>query len=110
MLPRALQGLDTRQPGQTFATLLACLHRLSLQAGEPGPADQIASGLDIALHDLAARRQGVTLATHLGGAPRALRPYASGNDSRLAVEMMGANCTAGYRAFKLCTASAVTAR
>ena len=53
--PAALAGLDVAAPATAFATLRARLHRLSLQAGEPGPADQIASGLDIALHDLAAR-------------------------------------------------------
>ena len=99
--PAALAGLDVTAPTTAFATLRARLHRLSLQAGEPGPADQIASGLDIALHDLAARRKGVALATFLGGAPRALPAYASGIDSRLAGEMMSAARAAGYRAFKL---------
>ncbi len=99
--PGALAGIDVSAPAAAFTTLRARLHRLSLQAGEPGPADQIASGLDIALHDLAARRLGVPLATYLGGAPRALPVYASGIDSRLAGEMMAAARAAGYRAFKL---------
>jgi L-alanine-DL-glutamate epimerase-like enolase superfamily enzyme len=99
--PRALAGLDPGRPEVAFPTLRARLHRLALQAGEPGPADQIAAGLDIALHDLAARRRGVPLATYLGGEPKALPAYASGIDSRLATEMMSAARDAGYRAFKL---------
>ncbi|MEM9027701.1 MAG: mandelate racemase/muconate lactonizing enzyme family protein [Pseudomonadota bacterium] len=101
VIPGALKGLDATRPREAFRTIRARLHRLSLQAGEPGPADQIASGLDIALHDLAARRAGVPLATFLGGSLRALRPYASGIDSRLASEMIHAAREAGYRAFKL---------
>ncbi|MGI9437012.1 MAG: mandelate racemase/muconate lactonizing enzyme family protein [Geminicoccaceae bacterium] len=77
------------------------LHLLSLQAGESGPADQIASGLDIAMHDLAARKAGVSLATFLGGAPRALESYASGIDSRLAPAMIATARDAGFSTFKL---------
>jgi L-alanine-DL-glutamate epimerase-like enolase superfamily enzyme len=101
VIPRALAGLDTTSPGHAFSVLRARLHRLALQAGEPGPADQIASGLDIALHDLAARRQGVSLAMFLGGAPRPLTPYASGIDSRGCAPVIAAAREAGYRAFKL---------
>jgi L-alanine-DL-glutamate epimerase-like enolase superfamily enzyme len=101
VVPRALAGIDTAQPEGAFSRIRARLHGLALQAGEPGPADQIASGLDIALHDLAARRAGVPLATYLGGAPRALPVYASGIDSRLGERMIGQARQAGYRAFKL---------
>ena len=98
---RALQGLDTSDPTSSFTSIRARLHGLALQAGEQGPADQIASGLDIALHDLASRRAGVPLATFLGGAPRDLPVYASGIDSRLSTGMIDAARAAGYRAFKL---------
>lgn len=101
VIPGALAGLDISEPQSAFATLRQRLNRLALQAGEPGPADQIASGLDIALHDLAARRRGVPLATYLGGGPRPLEPYASGIDSRLAGDMMAAARADGYRRFKL---------
>ena len=60
VLPSALAGLGG-DPFQIWKIVRERLHRLALQAGEPGPADQIASGLDIALHDLAARRKGVPL-------------------------------------------------
>jgi D-galactarolactone cycloisomerase len=101
VIPGALSGVDISRPGTAFTTIRARLHHLALQAGEPGPADQIASGLDIALHDLAARREGVALATFLGGAPRALPAYASGIDSRLGLEMVAAARNAGFRAFKM---------
>lgn len=101
VIPGVMSGLDLTDVSSVFTTLRERMHRLSLQAGEPGPADQIASGLDIALHDLAARRAGVPLATFLGGGPRRLRPYASGIDSRLGPEMVSAARSAGYRAFKL---------
>ena len=97
----ALDGLDTGAPEGAFYRIRARLHGLALQAGEAGPADQIASGLDIALHDLAARRAGVPLATFLSGAPRALSTYASGIDSRLCESMIPAAQLGGYRAFKL---------
>lgn len=98
---RALSGIDTGDPGDAYSRIRARLHGLALQAGEPGPADQIASGFDIALHDLAARRAGVPLATFLGGAPRDLPAYASGIDSRLGERMIARARDAGHRAFKL---------
>ncbi|MGL4240227.1 MAG: mandelate racemase/muconate lactonizing enzyme family protein, partial [Beijerinckiaceae bacterium] len=101
VLPGALRGVDSADPFSTWIVLRERLHRLALQAGEPGPADQIASGIDIALHDLAARRAGVPLAVWLGGQRRPLPVYASGIDSREAVGMMSAAREGGYRTFKL---------
>lgn len=101
ILPQALAGLSAESYATAFKTIRARLHRLALQAGEPGPADQIASGLDIALHDLAARRRGVPLAAILGAAPRSLPAYASGIDSRLAAGMIDDARAAGYGAFKI---------
>lgn len=77
------------------------LHRLALQAGEPGPVAQICAGLDIALNDLKARRAGRPLAEQLGGATRAVPAYASGispNAFGPQIEKMRA---LGYRFFKL---------
>ncbi len=100
-LERALSIVDPGAPGDAFRLLRQRLHMLSLQSGEGGPADQIASGVDIALHDLASRKAGVPMATFLGGAPRALDGYASGIDCRLAPEMITQARGNGYRAFKL---------
>ncbi len=101
VLPSALKGISSADPFAAWASLRARLHRLALQAGEPGPADQIASGVDIALHDLAARKAGLPLAVWLGGERRPLPVYASGIDSREAVSMMAAAREGGYRSFKL---------
>jgi L-alanine-DL-glutamate epimerase-like enolase superfamily enzyme len=101
VLPAALSGLAVADAPRAFTKTRARLHHLSLQAGEPGPADQIACGVDIALHDLAARRASVPLATFLGGAPRVLPAYASGIDAREAEDAVAAARARGYRAFKL---------
>jgi L-alanine-DL-glutamate epimerase-like enolase superfamily enzyme len=53
------------------------------------------------LHDLAARRADVSLATYLGGAPSSLPVYASGIDSRLCETMIPQARSKGYSAFKL---------
>ncbi len=101
VLPAALTGLKSGDYKSAFGTVRARLHLLALQAGEAGPADQIAAGVDGALHDLAARKAGVSLSTLLGGAPRPLPAYASGIDGRLADKMIDAARAQGFRAFKL---------
>jgi L-alanine-DL-glutamate epimerase-like enolase superfamily enzyme len=101
VLPVALAGLSAEDFPHAFARIRGRLHHLSLQAGEPGPADQIASGVDIAIHDLAARKKGVPLAALLGGQPRPLPAYASGIDAREAEPEIAAARARGYRAFKL---------
>ena len=65
----------------TRAPVRALLERrtrqMAIQCGEPGPFAQITGAVDQALWDIAARRAGVPLWKHLGGAPR-VRVYASG--------------------------------
>ena len=85
---------------------------LAIQSGEPGPIAQAIAGVDIALHDLAARRAGLPLWRHLsrdatdrrkhGGDARACRstraastPSGPGDVGRRAAP------PAGYTAFKL---------
>ncbi len=51
--------VSTGAPEGAFFRIRARLHGLALQGGRGGPGGSIASGLDIALHDLAARRAGV---------------------------------------------------
>ena len=100
-LEHGLAAVDPSMPAKAFVALRKQLHLLALQAGEGGPADQIASGVDIALHDLAARKAGVSLAAFLGGAPKALESYASGIDSRLAADMVAKARDDGFSTFKL---------
>ena len=101
MLKPALSCIDAGEPGKAFNTVRGRLHSLALQAGEGGPCDQISSGADIAVHDLAARRAGVPLAKLLGGNPRPLECYASGIDGRQAPQMILEARSGGFRAFKV---------
>lgn len=82
VLPAALAGLDATARNGPFAQIAARLHRIALQAGEIGPVAQIAAGVDIAVHDLAARRDGRPLADYLAhhrsGTRLAVPAYASG--------------------------------
>ena len=77
VLGAALAGVDADTP-EPFNLVRQRLHRLALQAGEPGPVSQVSAGIDIALHDLKARRAGVPLAELLGGTARPVPAYASG--------------------------------
>lgn len=100
VLAGALDGLsdDADQP---FLTMRRRLHRLAIQAGEPGPVAQVAAGADIALHDLWARRAGISLARLLGGAPGAVPAYASGISPDLADQQLARMRALGYARFKL---------
>ena len=83
---------------------------LALQSGEAGPIAQAIAGVDIALHDLAARRAGRPLWRMLLPAADAvptagLRPqvavYASGINPEKPGEAVATLRRAGYNAFKL---------
>ncbi|WP_226779966.1 mandelate racemase/muconate lactonizing enzyme family protein [Oceaniglobus trochenteri] len=99
ILPVALAGMtaDTAAP---FDEMLRRLHRLIIQAGEPGPVAQIASGADIALHDLRSRRAGQPLCAILGGTARAVPAYASGISPGKAEDQIARMRAMGYRRFK----------
>lgn len=92
---RAAEGSEA-----PFIAMIAALRRLAIQCGEPGPIAQIASGIDIALTDLAARRAGRPLAEHLGGRLRDLPAYASGVSPDQAPEQIARMRALGYRTFK----------
>ncbi|MEM8665631.1 MAG: mandelate racemase/muconate lactonizing enzyme family protein [Pseudomonadota bacterium] len=103
VLPAALGSVDTNAPFKTFGIVRSFLDRLAIQAGEPGPIDQVASAADIAVHDLAARRSGVPLADHLRGgeAPVSVPAYASGIAPEKHEAQMERMRALGYRRFKL---------
>jgi len=86
--------------GSPFLAMIAALKRLAIQSGEPGPMAQIASGLDIALTDLAARKAGLPLAEHLSGRVRDLPAYASGVSPDLAPVQIERMRRLGYSTFK----------
>jgi L-alanine-DL-glutamate epimerase-like enolase superfamily enzyme len=88
-------------PAHAFAELTRRSHTLAIQAGEPGPVAQVIAGIDTALWDLAARREGVPLWRLLGGTRDRVPAYASGINPDGA-EAQGRQAQAeGYRAFKL---------
>lgn len=99
VLPAALSGLDA-DCAKPFETVATRLHRLALQAGEPGPVAQLAAGADIAMTDLRARRAGVPLAELLGGRAEPVEAYASGIDPRFCEAQVERMRGLGYRRFK----------
>ncbi len=80
---------------------------LAIQSGEPGPLAQAIAGVDIALHDLTAKRAGVPLWRHLASTsnqhlPTAQVPvYASGINPDRPGDIVAMLQRAGYTAFKL---------
>jgi len=99
ILPVALAGMSSETP-DAFAEILRRLHRLIIQCGEPGPVAQIACAADIALHDMQARRAGVSLAKMLGGTVPAVPAYASGISPDMAPQQIARMRALGYRQFK----------
>ena len=90
-----------------FAELTARTAVLAIQSGEPGPIAQAIAAVDIALHDLAARRRGLPLWRHLsrvageGGGKAGVPVYASGINPERPGDTVAALRDAGYTAFKL---------
>ncbi len=100
VLPAALTGLTGNLDKKPFEVVQTRLHRLAIQAGEPGPVAQLAAGVDIALHDLAARRADVPLAVLLGGQARHVPAYASGISPAVFQDQFARMRSLGYRRFK----------
>lgn len=99
ILPAALAGMSA-DTSDVFAEILRRLRRLIIQCGEPGPVAQIACAADIALHDLRARRQGVSLSELLGGTAAAVPAYASGISPDKAPQQIARMRALGYGQFK----------
>ena len=100
--PRAL-GKAVDDPVTLWADIDRALHVLRLQSGDAGALSAAAAGLDLALHDLSARRRGLPLWQALGGDDaRPVPVYASGlNPGREALETVERTRDGGYRAFKI---------
>ncbi len=100
--PRALgQSLD--DPVGLWGEIDRALHVLRVQSGDAGALSAAAAGLDLAIHDLRARKRGLPLWRALGGTDDSPVPvYASGlNPGRAAYDTVGRMRAAGYRAFKI---------
>ena len=100
--PRAL-GKSLDDPVALWAEIDRGLHVLRVQSGDAGALSAAAAGLDLAIHDLRARKRGLPLWRALGGTDDGVVPvYASGlNPGRAALDTVERTRAAGYRAFKI---------
>ena len=100
--PRAL-GRSLDDPVGLWGEIDRALHVLRVQSGDAGALSAAAAGLDLAIHDLRARKRGLPLWRALGGRDDAPIPaYASGlNPGRAAYDTVGRMREAGHRAFKI---------
>ena len=103
----ALLQRSFASPADAWAHLTSVSNVLRLQSGETGPIAAVIAGIDIALHDIAAKRAGLPLWRMLGGASGRVRLYASlarSDDTQPAVVRALA---AGFRAVKLRSAGTI---
>jgi L-alanine-DL-glutamate epimerase-like enolase superfamily enzyme len=101
VLAPGLAGRKFDGPAQAFEALTEGTGVLALQCGEPGPFAQAISGIDLALWDLSARRQGLPLWRLLGGQSSTIKVYASGINPGGAAQTAEAALERGHRALKL---------
>ncbi len=99
---RAL-GRTLDDPVALWNEIDRALHVLRIQSADFGGFFSAAAGLDMAIHDLRARKQGVPLWQALGGVDGSpVRVYASGiNPGANTVETIERMRGTGYRAFKI---------
>jgi L-alanine-DL-glutamate epimerase-like enolase superfamily enzyme len=102
LAPRIL-GKSLDEPVAQWIELDRALHVLRVQSGDAGAFSAAAAGLDLAFHDLSARKRGLPLWRALGGRDdRPVPIYASGlNPGRAAHETVERTRAVGYRAFKI---------
>lgn len=96
-----LLGKRFEGPQAAFAHLSEATAVLALQSGEPGPIAQAIAGIDLALWDLAARRDSEPLWRYLGGPHGRVPVYASGLNPDQPEALAMQRHAEGYRAFKL---------
>ena len=97
-----LIGRTLASPGEAFHSLTKEMEVLVLQTGESGPIAAAIAGIDIAIWDLSARKKGVPLYRHLGGANTEFVPvYATGINPDQPEEFAVARYREGHRTFKL---------
>ena len=96
-----LVGKALATPALQFGRLTTITHQQVIQTGEPGPFAQCIAGIDQALTDLAARRDGVPLWRFLGGKHPVINTYASALGPEGSGVVALAAWQQGFRAFKL---------
>ena len=89
------------KPSEVFELLTINTWVLCLQTGEYGPISQCIAGIDIAMHDLFARRNSTPLWKYLGGRRGEVHTYASGISPANAIETAELALSAGYQSIKL---------
>jgi L-alanine-DL-glutamate epimerase-like enolase superfamily enzyme len=95
-------GVEFASPTDFFYKLDAQTRVRAVQGGEVGPFAQVIAGLDIALWDLAARREGVPLRRLIReDAPDTVPAYASGIQIFAADDLMLRARNDGHHRFKL---------
>lgn len=100
--PRAL-GRSLDDPVALWGEIDRALHVLRVQSGDAGALSAAAAGLDLAIHDLRARKRGLPLWRALGGSEDGPVPvYGSGiNPGPGALGTIERLRAQGYRAFKI---------
>ena len=88
-------------PQTAFDELSRRTSVLALQSGEPGPFAQSIAGIDLALWDLAARREKTALWRMLGGVDSSIKVYASGINPTGTREQAEVAMRRGHTALKL---------
>jgi D-galactarolactone cycloisomerase len=92
---------DWASPADCHFELTRSLQILALQSGEPGPIAQVLAGLDLAMWDIAAKREGLPLWRMLGGKSGRVKVYASGLNPTEPERLAASKAEEGYTAFKL---------
>lgn len=88
-------------PEACYDAMNAKLHILRLQTGEPGPIAQAIAGVDIAIWDMIAKRQGRPLWAVLGAASNRIPAYASGINPVGVLDTVARARAKGHRSFKV---------
>jgi len=95
-------GFRADTPSALFEYLTDRTHVRALQCGEWGPFRQVIAGLDCALWDLFARRNGLPLAQYINaGAAASVRTYTSGLDITRVGGQIAELRKLGYSDFKV---------
>jgi D-galactarolactone cycloisomerase len=88
-------------PAEAYRHITLATEVMAIQCAEPGPFAQAIAGVDIALHDLAARRAGQPLWRYLGGRGPRVEVYASGLNPTSPETLASEKQREGHRSFKL---------
>jgi len=96
-----LKGRRFSSPAEIFDGLTAAFAVLGLQTADPGTLLQVIAGVDQALWDLVARRQGEKLCALFGVPGNAVKAYASGIHPKEASERVQVAHDHGFTSFKV---------